>query len=141
MTKAKEMSDEEFVEFINANKERLSALMNEDKGLKTFIKENAKKAKKKAEEAADATEESVKKVVSAMFSQEVQKHMIGAGIELMLGFGAILKAMPVPQKAEPIIDKMAEVRRNAQSAYCSVNPSCPRKKSEAKIETKKIELD
>ena len=141
MTKSKEMSDEEFAEFINANKERLSALMNEDKGLKAFIKENAKKAKKKVEEAADATEESVKKVVSAMFSQEVQRHMIGAGVELMLGFGAILKAMPVPQRAEPIVDKMAEVRRNAQSVYCAKNPGCPRKKADAKIETKKIELD
>ena len=141
MTKSKEMSDEEFAEFINANKERLSALMNEDKGLKAFIKENAKKAKKKVEEAADATEESVKKVVSAMFSQEVQRHMIGAGVELMLGFGAILKAMPVPQRAEPIVDKMAEVRRNAQSVYCAKNPGCPRKKTDAKIETKKIELD
>ena len=141
MTKSKEMSDEEFAEFINANKERLSALMNEDKGLKAFIKENAKTAKKKVEEAADATEESVKKVVSAMFSQEVQRHMIGAGVELMLGFGAILKAMPVPQRAEPIVDKMAEVRRNAQSVYCAKNPGCPRKKADAKIETKKIELD
>ena len=141
MTKSKEMSDEEVAEFINANKERLSALMNEDKGLKAFIKENAKKAKKKVEEAADATEESVKKVVSAMFSQEVQRHMIGAGVELMLGFGAILKAMPVPQRAEPIVDKMAEVRRNAQSVYCAKNPGCPRKKTDAKIETKKIELD
>ena len=141
MTKSKEMSDEEFAEFINANKERLSALMNEDKGLKAFIKENAKKAKKKVEEAADATKESVKKVVSAMFSQEVQRHMIGAGVELMLGFGAILKAMPVPQKAEPIVDKMSEIRRNAQSVYCSKNPGCPRKKTESKVETKKIELD
>ena len=141
MTKSKEMSDEEFAEFINANKERLSALMNEDKGLKSFIKENAKKAKKKVEEAADATEESVKKVVSAIFSQDVQKHMIGAGVELMLGIGAIFKAMPVPQKAEPIVDKMSEIRRNAQSVYCSKNPGCPRKKTEAKIETKKIELD
>ena len=141
MTKAKEMSDEEFVEFINANKERLSALMNEDKGLKTFIKENAKKAKKKVEEAADATEDSIKKVVDALFSQEVQKHMIGAGVELMLGFGAILKAMPVPQKAEPIVDKMSEFRRNAQTVYCSKNPGCPRKKAETKVEAKKIELD
>ena len=141
MTNAKEMSDEEFAEFINANKERLTALMDEDKGLKAFIKENAKKAKKKAEEVADATEVSVKKVVSAIFSPDVQRHMIGAGVELMLGFGAILKAMPVPQKAEPIVDKMAEVRRNAQSVYCAKNPGCPRKKAEVKVETKKIELD
>ena len=40
-----------------------------------------------------------------------------------------------------IVDKMAEVRRNAQSVYCAKNPGCPRKKVDAKIETKKIELD
>ena len=141
MIDAKDMTDEEFIEFINANKERMDALMGGDGGIKTFIKDNAKKAKKKAGEAADATEESVKKVVGALFSQEVQKHMIGAGIELMLGFGAILKAMPVPQKAEPIVDKMSEIRRNAQTVYCSKNPGCPRKKAETKVETKKIELD
>ena len=141
MIDAKDRTDEEFIEFINANRERMDTLMGGDSGIKTFIKENAKKAKKKAEEAADATEESVKKIVSAIFSPTVQKHMIGAGVELMLGFGAILKAMPVPQKAEPIVDKMSEIRRNAQSVYCSKNPECPKKRAETKVETRKIELD
>ena len=141
MSDPKEMTDEEFIEFINANKERMNALMGDDKGVKTFIKENAKKAKDKAEHAKDATEESVKKVFNALFSPEVQKHMFTAGVEIMLGIGAIIKAMPVPEKAQPIVDKMAEVRSNAASVYCAKNPECPRKKAEAKAEAKRIELD
>ena len=140
MIDAKDMTDEEFIEFINANRERMNTLMGDDGGMKTFIKENAKKAKTKIEQATDATEESVKKVLSAIFSPEVQKHMVSAGVELMLGFGAILKGMPVPQKAQPVVDKMGEIRRNAASVYCSKNPDCPRKNA-PKSETKKIELD
>ena len=142
MIDSKDMTDEEFMEFINANKERMDSLMGERSGFKTLVKYNAKKAKGKVEDAADATEDTVKKVVDALFSPEVQKHMIGAGVEIMLGIGAIFKAMPVPKSAQPFVDKMEEVRSNAQTVYCSKNPGCPRKKAETpKSKAKKIELD
>ena len=41
------MTDEEFMAFINANKERMNTLMGDDKDVKAFIKDNAKKAKAK----------------------------------------------------------------------------------------------
>ena len=135
-----DMTDDEFMEFINASKDRIEMLMGHGGGLRTQIKENAKKAKAKAESANNAVEDSVKKVFGALFSSEVQKHMVSAGIELMLGFNAIIKAMPVPDKAQPVIDKVSEIRKNAKSAYCAKNPDCPKKKA-AKNETKKIELD
>ena len=59
------MTDEEFMAFINANKERMNALMGNDKDVKAFLKENAKKAKAKVEKVTDATEDTVKKVFSA----------------------------------------------------------------------------
>ena len=121
------MTDEEFMAFINANKERMNALMGNDKDVKTFLKENAKKAKAKVEKATDATEETV-------------KHVIGAGVELVLGISAALKAMPVPEKAQPIVDKMSEIRTNATSVYCAKNPECPRKKA-SEPEGKRIEID
>ena len=136
-----EMTDEEFIEFINANKDRMKALMGDDDSVKAFLKENAKKAKKKAEEQKDAFEDNVKRVFEAIFSTEVQKHVIGAGVELVLGINALLKAMPVPEKAQPIVDKMSEFRQNAASVYCAKNPDCPRKNAAAKTEAKKIELD
>ena len=83
----------------------------------------------------------VKKVFDAVFSKEVQKHVIGAGVELFLGISAALKAMPVPSKAQPIVDKMVEVRQTASSVYCAKNPECPRKAAEAKSDAMKIELD
>ena len=57
-----EMTDEEFIEFINANKERMNTLMGDDDSVKAFLKDNAKKAKKKIEETGDAVEDTVKKV-------------------------------------------------------------------------------
>ena len=136
------MTDEEFMAFINANKERMNTLMGNDKDVKAFLKENAKKAKAKVEKVTDATEDTVKKVFSAIFSPEVQKHVIGAGVELVLGISAALKAMPVPEKAQPIVDKMEEIRENAHTVYCKKNPDCPRKKSEPqKTDTMRIELD
>ena len=141
MIDPKDMTDDEFVEFINANRERMDALMGNDRNVKTFLKDNAKKAKAKAEKVTDDTEEAFKKVFNAVFSTEVQKHIIGAGVELMLGFNAILKAFPVPEKAQGVVDKMSEFRQNAAEVYCSKNPDCPRKKAEAKKNTKKIELD
>ena len=134
------MTDEEFMAFINANKERMNTLMGNDKDVKAFLKENAKKAKAKVEKVTDATEDTVKKVFSAIFSPEVQKHVIGAGVELVLGISAALKAMPVPEKAQPIVDKMSEIRANASSVYCAKNPECPRKKA-AEPEGKRIEID
>ncbi len=136
-----DMTDEEFIAFINANKERMNNLMGEDDSVKAFLKDNAKKAKKKVEEAGDAVEDTVKKVFDAVFSKEVQKHVIGAGMELFLGISAALKAMPVPSKAQPIVDKMVEVRQTASSVYCAKNPECPRKAAEAKADAMKIELD
>lgn len=136
-----EMTDEEFIEFINANKERMNTLMGDDESVKAFLKDNAKKAKKKIEETEDAVEDTVKKVFEAIFSPEVQKHVIGAGVEMMLGLTALVKAMPVPSKAQPIVDKMSEMRMNASSVYCAKNPDCPRKKAETKTDAMKIELD
>ncbi len=134
------MTDEEFMAFINANKERMNTLMGNDKDVKAFLKENAKKAKAKVEKVTDATEDTVKKVFEALFSPEVQKHVIGAGVELFLGISAALKAMPVPEKAQPIVDKMSEIRTNATTVYCAKNPECPRKKA-SEPEGKRIEID
>jgi hypothetical protein len=141
MSESISMTDEEFMAFINANKERMNTLMGDDKDVKAFIKDSAKKAKDKIEKTEDAFEHTVKGVFEAIFSPEVQKHVIGAGVEIILGISAALKAMPVPEKAQPIVDKMVEVRQNASSVYCAKNPECPRKKSSEPAEGKKIEID
>ena len=141
MSDTTEMTDEEFIAFINANRERMKSLMGDDDSVKEFIKDSAKKAKKKVEEAENSVEDTVKKVFEAVFSPEVQKHVIGAGMEIFLGISAALKAMSVPAKAQPVVDKMAEVRKTASSVYCAKNPDCPRKNAEAKTESVKIELD
>ena len=140
MVDPKEMTDDEFVDFINASKDRIEMLMGRGDGVRTFVKDNAKKAKAKVEKTEDVIEDNVKKFFGAIFSPEVQRHMVGAGVELMLGLGAIIKAMPVPEKAEPVVEKVSEIKKNAKSAYCSKNPDCPKKKAEKK-DAKKIELD
>ena len=137
-----EMSDEEFMEFINANKERMNALMGGDDGFKAQVKSTAKRAKAKVDKAEDAAEDTAKKIFKAIFSEDVQKHMIGAGVELVLGINALFKAMPVPESARKVTDKLSEIRSNASKAYCAKNPDCPRRNAEAKkAENIKIELD
>ena len=136
-----EMTDDEFMAFINANRERMAALMAKDRDMKALLKENAKKARDKIEDAEDAAEDTVKKIFKALFSPEVQRHVIGAGVELVLGINAALKAMPVPEKAQPIVDKMAEMRQNASTVYCAKNPDCPRKRASEPAEGVKIEID
>ena len=76
MSESISMTDEEFMAFINANKERMNTLMGDDKDVKAFIKDNAKKAKAKVEKAGDAVEGTVKKVFDAIFSPEVQKQVL-----------------------------------------------------------------
>ena len=137
-----EMSDEEFMEFINANKERMNALMGGDDSFKAQVKSTAKRAKAKVEKAEDSVEDTAKKIFKAIFSEDVQKHMIGAGVEIVLGINALFKAMPMPDSAQKVVGKVSEVRANAAKAYCANNPDCPRKKAESKKTTaKKIELD
>ena len=142
MCNPNDMSDEDFVAFINANKERMESLMGEDKSVKEYLKNSAKKAQAKIEETNEEIEHTFKRVFDAVFSPEVQKHVVGAGIEMMLGFNAFLKAIPVPDKVQPYIDKVVEARENASAAYCAKNPDCPRKKAAAQsAKAKKIELD
>ena len=107
-----------------------------------FVSKLNKKAQAKIEETNEEIEHTFKRVFDAVFSPEVQKHVVGAGIEMMLGFNAFLKAIPVPDKVQPYIDKVVEARENASAAYCAKNPDCPRKKAAAQsAKAKKIELD
>ena len=142
MPKKKEMTDEEFIAFINENKERMENLMGKDEGLKGRVKEKAKNASLKLDEAVETTQDNVKNLFSALFSSNVQKHFFSAGMELMLGFSEIIKAIPVPQKVQPVVDKVSEARKNAKEVHCAKNPDCPKKKTKTeKATVEKIELD
>ena len=163
MIDPKEMTDDEFVDFINASKDRIEMLMGRGDDIRLKFKDDAKKTKAKIKDdtektkakikddtekiraeigaATKAVDDSVRKVAIAFFSPEVQKHVIGAGIEVMLGFNAILKAIPVPEKAQPVVDKVSEIRHNAKTVYCKKNPDCPRKNAAEHKEVQKIELD
>lgn len=135
------MNDEEFMDFINDNRDRIKALMEDDDDFRQYLKTKAKEAKEKVSEKSDRFEETVKDVFRAMFAPEVQKHVIGAGVEMMLGINAFLKSLPVPDKAKGIVDSVEEVRHNVSSAYCSANPDCSRRKGDQRSEPTKIELD
>lgn len=142
MTGLKEMTDAEFESFILENKERIKTLLcNEDSEFRGFVKDELKSMKKKAKKAKKKVEgkaeEKIAGIRDAAFSEDVQKHLVGAGIELMLGITALIDAMPKPEKAQEMMDKVSEARKNASNAYCAKNPDCPKKKAELK----KIELE
>lgn len=139
---AEEMNDEEFKNFILENKDRVKELLrDEDSEFRYFVKselksmkKKAKKAKKKFEAKADEKFNGFK---DAAFSPEVQKHLVGAGVEMMLGITALISAIPKSERFQEAFDQAEEARKNASEVYCAKNKDCPRKKAEAK----KIELE
>ena len=136
-----EKDDMDFEAYILENKEKVKALLSEDTEFKSFVKGELKsmkkKAKKKVKKAERKVDERFSDIKEALFSPEVQKHLVGAGIELMLGIGALMGSLPKSERAKDAMERMSEVRKNASAVYCSKNPDCPKKKAEVK----KIELE
>lgn len=145
------MTDEEFIEFMRENKDRVKAFMKEEDGeFAKYLKKKAKKAKKKAKKAKKMFEEgfdeagtAVKGVKDAVFSPEVQKHIVSAGIEMMLGITALIDAIPKGEKTQEAYDRAEEMRHNISSIVCAKNPDCARRKpaEEKKEDVRKIEID
>lgn len=133
-----DMTDDELREFIKLNKEKIVEFIKEEA---PGIKAEAKKAGEGLNRFNDKANEKVKEIkddgkqfLSALTSSEVQKHFITAGMELMLGFVQIAKAIPIPDSMEPIKEKVSEVRSTASETFCTKNPDCMRKKTVEKIE-------
>lgn len=143
MSDNEEMSEQEFIEFIKKNGYRIKAILEESEdSAENYFKDTAKKAKSRIKEDAEKADDRIGDFFKAVFSPEVQKHMIGAGVEIALGISALVAAIPKSDRAQEFYEKAEEARQNAAAAMCAKNPDCIRRNvSEKRDEIRKIEID
>ncbi len=138
------MTDEEFREFLEESKERVKAFLKEEgpefvEYAKDEAKKGAKKVKAKVKDKIDEkTDGDLKKIKEAFMDKDVQMHFMRMGMELFLGFSALISAMPKPEFVEKMKNETSDMRETIAEECCKHNPKCPKKK---KSSPKKIELD
>jgi hypothetical protein len=91
-------TDDGFREFVLENEERILELLRSGK-TKAGSRFGAETEKGKA---------FAKGVVEAFMSRDVQEHFIRMGIEMLMGVGAFIKALPLPDELAPIVDAVSE---------------------------------
>ena len=132
------MTDEELMAFLRENRDRIRDLIGED--AKEGMKDRAEKVKERITDAEDSAEQAMKGFIETLFSKDVQRHFIGAGMEMMLGFDALFRTMPFPDKMRKAADRATGVRENISEMYCEKNPDCLRKRTPSNG-TSRIEID
>lgn len=159
------MTDDELLEFLKKNKDRirsfietevpeLTGIVRKEVGedidtmgevadqvredvkfgadeIKDFVKEQMGSNK----EEASKLRQGLKDVTGAFADEDVQRHFVRMGMELMMGISALVDAMPKPGIVDEAVKKASEVKKNASREYCASNPDCPRRT------VKKIELE
>lgn len=124
------IKEENFEEFVLQNEERIMEILMAGRS-KAESRITAEKEKGKA---------FVKGVVEAITDREVTEHFMSMGIEFMLGIGALVKAMPWPEEAQPFVDMVSEQKEALGSVMCKRNPSCGAKGKDSSPSLEKIEL-
>lgn len=140
----KETSEEELIEFVKANREKIEKLLDyaEEKTI-----ENGKRFKTKTEEFCKKNNETcdaecikgqAKEFAKAVFDPEVQRHFMRMGMEFALGMSALFDAIPKPDVVKDAKEKASEVKTELSKEFCDANPNCSKKKKQA---VKKIEVN
>lgn len=154
-------TDPEIEKFVRENKEMIEKLLQQERAnikkvmeaesanAKDFaefqeekIEEILSKSKEPFEEFADCQkdkmEHAAQSVIVMFMDPEFQKHMVSAGMEMMMALEALVKAAPLPDFARDAAEKAQETRDNATKAYCQKNPDCVNKK--ASRQTQKVPI-
>lgn len=122
--------EENFEEFVLQNEERIMEILMAGKS-NVESKIGAEKEKGKA---------FVKGMVEAITNPEVTEHFMSMGIELLLGIGALVKAMPWPEEMQPFVEMVSEQKDTLSSVMCKRNPNCGAKGNDVAPAIEKIEL-
>ena len=118
-------------EFVDYHADKARETVDKEREL---VKGLATKGKEKADETLDG-------VIGALLNPEVQKHVVSAGIEMMLALDSIVRSFPMPDRVREAADKAQETRDAMTKAYCSKNPDCGAKKSTKKKSAQKIDIE
>jgi len=81
-----------------------------------------------------------RKMVNALTNRETQKHFIRAGMEMMMGFEALVRNMPMTDDMKAVMDKSTEYMTFLRKEICAVNPNCNCKERRFDEEMEKIDL-
>ena len=84
--------------------------------------------------------EVAKKMVNAFTNRETQKHFIRAGMEIMMGFEALVRNMPMTNEMKAIMDKSTEYASFISKEICAVNPNCNYREKRSDEVLEKIDL-
>lgn len=138
-----QMTDEEFMQFVIENKERIIELMKtvdstSDNDLKDYVKNTERKVKDRAHQAKDKTEDFAKDMYSAVMNPDVHKHFIRMGMEFFIGLNELASRMPMPDSVKQFKEDVSTSTTEVRSEFCKNNKDCPAK---AKSNLEKIELD
>lgn len=138
-----QMTDEEFMQFVIENKERIIELMKtvdstSDNDLKDYVKNTERKVKDRAHQAKDKTEDFAKDMYSAIMNPDVHKHFIRMGMEFFMGLNELASRMPMPDSVKQFKEDVSTSTTEVRSEFCKNNKDCPAK---AKSNLEKIELD
>ena len=137
-----QMTDEEFMQFVIENKERIIELMKtvdstSDNDLKDYVKNTERKVKDRAHQAKDKTEDFAKDMYSAVMNPDVHKHFIRMGMEFFMGLNELASRMPMPDSVKQFKEDVSTSTTEVRSEFCKNNKDCPAK---AKSNLEKIEL-
>ncbi|MFA7342246.1 MAG: hypothetical protein WCY65_03655 [Candidatus Methanomethylophilaceae archaeon] len=81
-----------------------------------------------------------KQMLAAFTNRETQRHFIRAGMEMMMGFDALLRSMPMTDDMKAVMDKATEYATFVSKEICSVNPNCSCRNHKSD-DLEKIDLD
>ncbi|MCL2147981.1 MAG: hypothetical protein FWH47_01395 [Methanomassiliicoccaceae archaeon] len=121
--------DPELEKFIGENKEMLERLFRSEmvmmrrlfKGEKDLFEEAFRDERKRVEEFADRQKDKAKEAAQGMFNAftdpEVQRHFMAMGMEFMMGMGALMSAMPLPDCFKDMAGKAEEARRSTAEGF------------------------
>ena len=98
MTERKTKKEESIEDFVLENEERILEMLKDGKiGPKAKMEREAEKGKA-----------FVKGVIQALTDKEVQGHFMRMGLEMIMGIGALIKALPLPEEMAPLVDNVTE---------------------------------
>lgn len=155
--------DQDMEEFIRNNRDMIEKLLKEERekikkavedesfGARKFTESQEEMAleafyknKQEFEQFADVqkkkAEQTAQSFVMMIMDPEFQKHMVSAGMELMMAFEALIRSAPLPDFAKEAAEKAQETRDNVSKTYCEKNPDCVKRTSTKKTQTQRIPI-
>ena len=139
-----DFTDSELEDFIRENREILERLLRQEKDRagRIYNKEaqKAEELKGKAEEFKGKAEEKTAEFIAAVTDPEIHKHFMRAGFEILMGAGAMLKAMPMPDKVRSTLDLAKETRERTYEEARAKNPDKKDSSGDGDAASRKIDI-